>query len=718
MPNVQDAVEFLRKASENEAQQRQEGLECLKFRYGDQWPTYAINSRGMDRPRLTINEINTYVKKVTNAQRQMRPRGKASPVDNFADKKIAKVITGLGRHIEVQSDADNAYDTAFDFAATIGWGYLRLFTDYVSDESFSQEIYIGALQNPFSVYYDWNSVLPDGSDAERALITTMMGKESFRKKYPGAEQANFEDRGAGDTASQWITQNDIRLAEYFYIERVKATLVALSNGQTMWADDLEKRDGMADAMVMQGISILGERESFRSTVKWCKQTAVEILEEKVLPGRWIPVVPVYWTDVQVDSRRIKRGLVYDGIDPARMVNFWNTSITEYLALAPKAKWLVPEGTDEGHENEFNRANLSPSPVLRYKPTDVMGQPAKPERIAPEPPPAGLIEATFMATQNLSRVMGVFDPAVRGGAQHKSDKTLNAERGQSEMTNFDGYDNLTRSIKHVWRIILSWVPEVYDTQRVLRIIGEDGREEMVTLNERQTVQEQQPDGTTVAVEKILNDVCVGEYDVVMETGPGYDTLRKEGAAMMIEVMKTPMGEAITQTSADLVMRQQDFPGSDLIADRLAAANPLSQIDEKSDVPPQAQMMIKQLQSQLKQAGQQIQALTLDKQYRLSVENMKQEGETKRTLMKTTADSHDTEVQAATKAHDVESKAETAMNIEEIRGIVTLLAKKLDIQHGEQSQDKDISHSMQTLDREIAQRDREQQAKHAEQHTSLQ
>jgi 3-deoxy-D-manno-octulosonic acid (KDO) 8-phosphate synthase len=116
---------------------------------------------------------------------------------------------------------------------------------------------------------------------------------------------------------------------------------------------------------------------------------------------------------------------------------------------------------------------------------LQGEPAppSPQRIQPEPPPAGMIEATFMATQNLSRVMGVFDPAVRGGAQHKSDKTLNAERGQSEMTNFDGYDNLVRSIKHTWRIMLSWFPTVYDVQRSQRIIGEDGRDSLVTLNER-------------------------------------------------------------------------------------------------------------------------------------------------------------------------------------------------------------------------------------------
>jgi hypothetical protein len=164
------------------------------------------------------------------------------------------------------------------------------------------------------------------------------------------------------------------------------------------------------------------------------------------------------------------------MDPARMNQL--LADRHHGILRPCAEGEVADRRRAGRgprEGVQEREPLA-APVLRYKPTDVQGKPVPPpQRIQPEPPPAGLIEASFMATQNLSRVMGVFDPAVRGGAQHKSDKTLNAERGQSEMTNFDGYDNLVRSIKHTWRIMLSWFPVVLDTERVQRIIGEDGRE---------------------------------------------------------------------------------------------------------------------------------------------------------------------------------------------------------------------------------------------------
>ena len=665
MADVDEAKQFLREANDAESENRQLGLQALQFRYGDQWPAYAIASRGLERPQLTINETNTYIKKVTNSQRQQRPRGKASPVDDYADKKVAKIITGLGRHIEVNSDADHAYDTAFDFAATIGWGYWRLRHDYINEASFDQDIYIDPIDNPFNVYFDYNSRLPDGSDAERGLITELMAKAVFKKKHPGAQESSFSDRGTGDSDPDWVTDRDIRIAEYFYVDRVRAKLVLLSDGQAVWEDQLPPKE----ILLAAGVSIQGDRQSFKRTVKWQKMTGFEVLDSRTLPGKYIPIVPVYWTNVVIDSRRMRCGLVRDAMDPARMHNFWQTATTEYLALAPKAKWLIPEGGDEGHENEYKNANLAASATLHFKTTGVDGQPIPPPaRIAPEMPPAGFIEASFMASQSLSRVMGVFDPAVRGGAQHKSDKTLNAERAQSENTNFEGYDNLTRSIKHTWRIMLSWIPTIYDRQRTARIIGEDGREEMVALNEHQ--QAQDPNGTGAMIDKVLNDVCVGTYDVVMQTGPGYDTRRQEGTAAMIELMATPLGEKVAAVADDVIVRQMDFPGADIIADRLAAANPLSQIDEKSDIPPAVQMKMKGMAQTIEQLQGQMQAMAIEAKARTGTAEIN--AHAKIMAAKISADGEREERQIQREATEVH--AVTAQNIAEINGLVKILTTK--------------------------------------------
>lgn len=688
MSDPKEAVEFMRSASDYESQNRVEALDDLKFRFGDQWPTEVQNSRFLqERPCLTINEVDAFCRQVENQQRQQRPRIKVHAVDDISDPKIAKVVSGMMRHFEVNSNADYAYDTAFSFAVTSGWGYFRMRTDYTREDSFDQDIYIDQVDNPFSVYFDPNSNLPDGSDAEKCLITDLMRKDTFRKQYPGAQADGFTQLASGDTMSDWISEHDIRLAEYFYIDRVRAKLVMLNNKSILWEDQIPDKQVLQQA----GVSIAGTRESWRSKVRWCKQTGFEVLEEKEISGKYIPVIPVYGNSYIINGRKVRFGLTRFAKDPQRMVNFWQTAMTESLALAPKAKWLLPTGADENYENEWAQANISAKPILHFNEHDGSGrQLTPPQRVAPEPPPAGFIQAGMMASQNLSRVLGIYDPGVSQSKLHKSDKTINAEDQQTDQSNFQYYDNLTRSIQHCGRIALGWIPYVFDTQRVMRIIGEDGRPDMVTINEKKQGQ----NDIGAAIDQVLNNVTIGEYDVVMDTGPGYDSKRQEAVAVFGQMLGTPLGEKIAMVADDLIVRNMDVPGADAIADRLAAANPLAQIDDKSEIPPQAQMMIKNLQSKLEQAGQVIQEQGLELKFRTNIEQMKQAGADKRELLKQTTAAHSIEVDAATRQHDTEVKAVTTQNKAEIDGIVKLLIANI---------------STDQLERELEQRNKEQTLK---------
>ena len=431
MADPKDAVEFVNDVTSAESENRSKGEENYKFSYGDQWPDYATASRGLERPQLIVNELDSYIRQVANNQRQQRPRGKAHPVDVKGDVKVAKVVTGLGRHVEVRSNADHAYDTAFDHALRIGWGYWRLRTDYLRPDSFDQDIFFDTIPNPFSVYFDHMSQEPDGSDSNGCVLTTSYGEKEFKREFPGAQMADFTSDGSGDNDPDWLTKDTVRVAEYYYKERVKAKLVKLSDGNILWADAMPDPALLA---AMQ-ISVVGERVSMKTQVKWQKQTSVEVLEEKDIPGMYIPVVPVYGIVAVIKGYRRKFGLVEFAKDPQRMLNFWHTCITESYALAPKAKWLIPEGVDEGHENEFANANLSPNPTLHYKPTDVMGNPAKPEYIQPQSPEAAMINAAMEASRNLQKVLGIFDPAM-AATSPKSGKAVIAEKMQAENSNFN------------------------------------------------------------------------------------------------------------------------------------------------------------------------------------------------------------------------------------------------------------------------------------------
>ena len=595
-------------------------------------------------------------------------------MNNEADAKLAQIITGICRHVEVNSDADNAYDNAFDYAVRMGWGFIRVTTDYVSEDSFDQEIYIKPVENPFTVYFDPNSVAPDGSDAEKCLITTVMDKKIFHSMYPDADDGSgFSQRGTGDSNAEWVMKEDIRIAEYFYTERKKAKLAMLSDGTSVYQDELPDPEMMAAA----GIEVIDTRDSYKKVIKWVKLTAMEILEEGDWGGKYIPIVPVYGQQLIVENKRKKFGLVRMAKDPQRMYNFWQTAATESVALAPKAKWLIAEGQDEGHENEWAAANIKSSPVLRYKQRDIEGSPAPaPQRLQPEPPPAGILTAAATINSDLQAVIGIFDPSQMPSG-NVSGKALQGQQQQVDMSNYHYFDNLTRSIKQIGRIILDLTPKIYDAQRVMRIIGDDGKPELVTINE-QSVDE-------MGVMTILNDVTVGEYDVVMDTGPGYNSKRQEAVDSMMQLLTAD--PALMTQAGDLIFRNMDFPGAETIADRLAAANPLAQIDEKSPIPPQVQMQLAQSKQMIEQLQQQMQEMAMNMKYGASIKQLQEEAETKRELMRQTAKAHQIDTQAESAemiaklkvdvaANDTVIDNQTKLKIEGIKAQLAMLLASLD------------------------------------------
>ena len=660
---IYQAMEFLRQVNDVDSNNRAEALDDVRFSNGDQWPVDVQNSRLLEaRPCLTINKVDAYCRQIVNQIREQRPRIKAHGMNTQTNEKQAQIITGMCRHIELQSDADQAYINAVDYAVRMGWGYIRVHTDYVKDDSFDQEIYIRPIENPFTVYFDPNSIMADGSDAERCLITTLISKKSFSAMYPEAEiDQGFVSRGTGDVMGDWIQKEEIRIAEYWYTERETAELLQLSDGSNIYADEVDKK-----LMKEMGVEVINRRPTVRKKIKWAKVTAMQVLEEGDWAGRYLPIIPVYGQSTIVQGKHKRFGLVRMAKDPQRMYNYWSTALTETVALAPKAKWILAEGQDEGHEQEWADANNASKPYLRYKQTDIDGRPAQPPiRQVPEQPPTGVMAAMQSMNLDLQAVIGIYDPnQLPQGIQ--SGKAIQGQQMQADMTNMHYYDNLTRSVRQVGRVILDLIPHIYDTERAMRIIGDDGKPEIMTINERKMDES--------GIERILNDVTIGEFDVVMDTGPGYNSKRQEAVESMMALFQAE--PSLVQVAGDLLVRNMDFPGADIIADRMSINNPLAQLDDMSTVPPAIQMKLKQGEAQIQQLTQQLQQAQMMIQQRQDIEQVKQDAETKRELMRQTTKGHDTEMRVQSAMQDTMLKTQTQKDIEQMKAEVALLLARMD------------------------------------------
>lgn len=637
-------------AIDAESANRAAAQDDLRFRAGDQWPPEIKMARQLDRrPCLTINKTDTFVRSVVNNMRQQRPRIKVHPVSSGASQAVAEVVEGLVRHIEVSSNADAAYDTGADYQVTMGWGYWRILAKYCDEKSWDQELYIERVRNPFSVYFDPSSVSPDGSDGKWVVLTGKIKKEDFEAKYPGKKVQGWSITGPGDDIP---AKDEITIAEYLRFEDTPDTLLRLSSGDSVWKSEFDE-----DAAKERGIIVIDRRRSMKSQLKWSLVSGAQELDFRDLPGRFLTVIPIYGAELLDGGKVTRFGMVRQLKDPQRMYNFWRTQETEFVALAPKSPWVMAEGQDEGHEDQWDNAHIKNYSSLKYKPvTGPDGQTLlpPPARQQPQAIPAASVNAAQTASEDLKAVAGMFDPALGAPGQETSGTMVAKRQAQSDLSNYHFYDNETRSIRQTGIVLLDLIPHYYDTPRVIRIIGEDGTPDSVTINEQ-------------AVEKVLNDMTVGKYDVVMDTGPGYDTKRLEAQDAMLALVKA--FPEVAKVGGDLIVRQFDAPGMSALADRMAALIPAAQIDKHlpKDIDPKVRQFIAGILTQNQQLKQVADELQKEKDAKLFGIQEREHAVTQRTLLQEDAETERQRMRemAEDRRQQRDIHADVAMNTQDNR-----------------------------------------------------
>ena len=558
------------------SESREDELDDLRFMAGSpdnqwQWPADVLATRGSvqgqtinARPCLTINKLPQHVRQVTNEQRQNRPSGKVIPADDKGDIEVAEIFDGMVRHIEYMSDADVAYDTACDNQVTYGEGYLRVLTDYCSDDSFDQDILIGRIRNSFSVYMDPTIQDPCGSDAKWCFITEDITKAEYAHQFPDAiPVSSLMSQGVGDQSiGQWLGDNTVRIAEYFYYESEPKKL-------NLYPDNVTAFEGTPEDKQLKAMygKPLRSRTAERKKVMWCKTNGFEILEEREWAGKWIPVVRVVGNEFEVDGRMYVSGLVRNAKDAQRMYNYWVSQEAEMLALAPKAPFIGYGGQFEGYEMNWKTANTNNWPYLEVNPdvTDGAGNMLPlPQRAQPPMASSGLLQAKAGASDDIKSTTGQYDSSLGATSNERSGKAILAREKQGDTGTYHYVDNLARAIRHITRQLVDLIPKIYDTQRVARIVGLDGEVGMVKLNpDQQEPVKKIQDENGIVLEKIYNP-NVGKYDVVVTTGPSYMTKRQEALDGMAQLLQG--NPELWQVAGDLFVKNMDWPGAQEMAKR--------------------------------------------------------------------------------------------------------------------------------------------------------
>jgi len=552
------ARERFRLAYEADRKNRDHAIEDLEFFDGKQWPDTLKAVRENDgRPCLVINKLQEKVDQVVGDMLQNRPGMQVVGVDDVADPKIAETYEGIVRHIESNSDAEEVYSHAFEHATICGMANYRVLTQYVDDDIFEQEIVIGSIDNPLSVYWDPAAKKKSRRDAKHAFVSDMMTKEQFLAKYPDAEPSSFEGAASADEGL-WNQDGRVRVCEYWIRYPVKKTIWLFEDGtvrdqRPLTTPPLEGPDGKPPEQQMEPKppGVIRERlvDSYR-VVQYIISGTEILSGPNPWAGKWIPLIPVWGKELNIKGERRIRGLVRYAKDAQRMFNYWESLATEAVALAPRTPWLLTGKQIDKHERAWGQSHERSMPYLLYN-ADINAPP--PKRQSMPGIPTGLEQRAKINSEHIKSTTGLYDPSLGAKSNETSGRAILLRQREGDTATYAYINNFIRSLGYLGKILIDLIPRIYDTSRVIRITGKDGNQSLVPINKKQE------DGT------LLNDLTIGRYDVVIDAGPSYTTQRQEALEAMMKIAQS--NPEIFLLIGHKLVQSMDWPGAQEIAEVL-------------------------------------------------------------------------------------------------------------------------------------------------------
>lgn len=571
---------------------REAALEDTRFVVGDQWDDIVRQRREAGRkPVLTINRMPAFVAQIVGTRRINETQLKVYP-DNAGTVEIAKIREGLMRSIQKISRAEIAYDTALMQCVICGIGQFQVMLEYEDADVWNQRITLRQLPDPQAVIWDRELIDPTGADAKHVFVVDTMRKNDYVKKYPWATPADMvvDVTLRGDLRMNgWIAIDDVRIVEYWRMMTRKRTLALLTNGKTVDITDVSDPQTLSGIMQRSdGTPII--REVDMKFAQMYKCSGLDILEG---PHEWpisrVPVLRVPGWEVFVGQWKHRWGLVRFLKDPQRFHNLARSVIAERMMQTPRAVWLAADNAVAGREKDYRESNMSDDPLLRYN----ASAGSKPERLNPPQLEEAWLGQAELANQDIKDVSNIHEANLGMPSNETSGAAINARQRVSDVGTVLYHDNLNMAIEQAGVIIDQLIPHVYDATRTIKVLGDDGKQELQQINDPNNPQ---------------TDITEGKYSVTIQTGPSTATKRIEAAEhMMTLVNAMPQVAAII---ADLIVVNQDWPGADEIARRLRTTLPPGLLDPKDMSPEQQQAAQQQQETAQKQQDMQMKGVLLD------------------------------------------------------------------------------------------------------------
>ncbi len=664
-PLIAEARRDWKLASEAEDEQRKAIVAAKEFRAGNQWASAlkisreggaAISGQPAQPPRpcLVVDRLAQPVRQVSNIIKNADFGFDVLPNGGGSDTDTAEIFKGYMRRVMNESRGESPVEWAADQAIEGGIGWFRLRTDYVHDtwdgdpnspEVMDQHVVMERIANNLSVYCDPSAMRPTRSDARFMLVVEDMRKDVFTDTWPDADIRGLEEFQSTGDMPGWVSKDTIRVAEYWRIKYSTRTFY-----------QLEKDGPIAEGKPPKGAKPVQVRDMRVPQVLCDKINAVESLEKYAWLGCRIPLIPVLGEELNIDGRPLLRGIIAEGMDAQRMVNYTYSGAMEIFALSSKkAPMVVAESIDDFKAIWDTRTIYSHS-YLPYRQFTDQGQEIRqPIPDTTESPIQAAVELMRISEEAIKATTSTGDASLgNSNPNERSGKALQALQAQSELANSNYPDNVRRALIYAGEMIAEVAPKITRPGQILQIVGADEEPEQVMIGQPYQEGEKgvpQPvagaDGKPMqgphdpGFDKALHkfyDLNNGRYAVTVTVGKASSTKREEGSQALGALIPhlPPLMAAIATPE---YVEQLSFPGAQKIAEMLRKGLPpevQQSQDGQPNVPPQIQAALQQLQAQNQQLHQAMQTDQVKVQGQLQQAQIKSQADMQIAQMQAQAD----------------------------------------------------------------------------------
>jgi len=514
---------------DHDRRNRDRGVDDSRYAAGFQWPVEDYKWRVDNNiPAMTFNMVPSLLRHRLGARARKRLGPRILPVTpGEAYTAIAQIREGLIRTIENQSQIAIVDACVSQNQLISGIGNYEVCIDYANADVFETDIFIKTDENAWSVIWDCQSTEPTGRDARRVMKETVFTTKDFKKLFPKAELGDVGTNpgsiitttsvvttdGKGGVLAEWVNEETVRVATIWIMRERMQNLALLTNGDVVVIGDEEPENfRLSDSnggfhTVVQGND--GEYVVRKSPVKYAVgylTNGIEILAEPYeMQVDRVPIVRVPAWLINTGERTERFGMVSFVKDALTFYNYVKSDRIERIVFRNRAQYEAQEDSlSQEQQKQYSGSHKLRGGVLKYRGP-------KPEQVMPPPVDQAAIIETQAAEESIYSILDV-RPGFAGGESQTPPSGISLEH-QLNITDSGGliYDEMLTSAKReVYRIINQLIAGVYDTKRIIKIFGEDGKAQEAILND--------PENPESA------DMTIGKYAIDVSTGPSAETQR--------------------------------------------------------------------------------------------------------------------------------------------------------------------------------------------------